>query len=36
MSLADVGRHLGRNPVAVAGLLQRGLKKLRTLLGEAD
>jgi RNA polymerase sigma-70 factor (ECF subfamily) len=36
LSLADVGRHLGRNPVAVAGLLQRGLQKLRTLLGEAD
>jgi RNA polymerase sigma-70 factor (ECF subfamily) len=36
LSLAEVGRHLGRNPVAVAGLLQRGLKKLRALLEEAD
>jgi RNA polymerase sigma-70 factor (ECF subfamily) len=36
LSLADVGRHLDRNPVAVAGLLQRGLKKLRALLEEAE
>jgi RNA polymerase sigma-70 factor (ECF subfamily) len=36
LSLAEVGRHLGRNPAAVAGLLQRGLKKLRSLLEGAD
>jgi RNA polymerase sigma-70 factor (ECF subfamily) len=36
LSLAEVGQRLDRNPVAVAGLLQRGLKKLRTLLEGAD
>jgi RNA polymerase sigma-70 factor (ECF subfamily) len=30
--LADIGAHLGRSPDAVAGLLKRGLKQLRTLL----
>ena len=34
--LADIGRHLGRSPAAVAGLLQRGLQKLRTCLKEAN
>jgi RNA polymerase sigma-70 factor (ECF subfamily) len=28
-SLADISRHLNRSPVAVAGLLKRGLKQLR-------
>jgi RNA polymerase sigma-70 factor (ECF subfamily) len=32
-SLADIGRHLGRSPEAVAGLLKRGLKQLREILG---
>jgi RNA polymerase sigma-70 factor (ECF subfamily) len=34
MSLADVGQRLGRSREAVAGLVFRGLKHLRTLLGE--
>ena len=32
LSLADVGQHLGRSREAVAGLVFRGLKNLRTLL----
>ena len=35
-TLADIGRHLGRTPAAVAGLLQRGLKQLRACLREAN
>jgi RNA polymerase sigma-70 factor (ECF subfamily) len=31
-SLAEIARHLGRSPAAVAGLLHRGLQRLRTLL----
>jgi RNA polymerase sigma-70 factor (ECF subfamily) len=34
LSLADVGEHLDRSREAVAGLVFRGLKKLRTLLSE--
>jgi RNA polymerase sigma-70 factor, ECF subfamily len=34
LSLAEVARRLGRTPAAVAGLLHRGLKQLRALLGE--
>jgi RNA polymerase sigma-70 factor (ECF subfamily) len=34
LSLADVGRRLGRSREAVAGLVYRGLKHLRTLLSE--
>ena len=34
--LAQIGEHLGRSPAAVAGLLQRGLKKLRRQLQEAE
>jgi RNA polymerase sigma-70 factor (ECF subfamily) len=34
--LADIGVHLGRTPAAVAGLLHRGLKQLRSLLAESD
>lgn len=34
LSLADVGRRLGRSREAVAGLVFRGLKRLRTLLAE--
>jgi RNA polymerase sigma-70 factor (ECF subfamily) len=34
LSLADVGRQLGRSREAVAGLVFRGLKTLRTLLAE--
>jgi RNA polymerase sigma-70 factor (ECF subfamily) len=34
LSLADVGQHLGRSREAVAGLVFRGLKHLRTLLAE--
>jgi RNA polymerase sigma-70 factor, ECF subfamily len=33
-SLAQIGAHLGRSPEAVAGLIKRGLKGLRELLGE--
>jgi RNA polymerase sigma-70 factor (ECF subfamily) len=33
-TLEDVGRHLGRSPAAVAGLIKRGLKQLRLLLRE--
>jgi RNA polymerase sigma-70 factor (ECF subfamily) len=33
-TLEDVGRHLGRSPAAVAGLIKRGLKQLRLLLLE--
>jgi len=35
-SLADVSRHLGRSPAAVAGLLHRGLKELRARLHETN
>jgi RNA polymerase sigma-70 factor, ECF subfamily len=35
-SLAEIGQHLGRSPAAVAGLIKRGLKQLRHLLGETD
>jgi RNA polymerase sigma-70 factor (ECF subfamily) len=34
LSLADVGQRLGRSREAVAGLIFRGLKKLRSLLAE--
>jgi RNA polymerase sigma-70 factor (ECF subfamily) len=34
LSLADVGQHLGRSREAVAGLVFRGLKNLRTLLSD--
>jgi RNA polymerase sigma-70 factor (ECF subfamily) len=36
MSLADVGQRLGRSREAVAGLVFRGLKKLRSLLAEKE
>jgi RNA polymerase sigma-70 factor (ECF subfamily) len=35
-SLADISRLLGRTPAAVAGLLKRGAKQLRTLLQEEE
>ena len=35
-TLEDVGRHLGRSPAAVAGLIKRGLKQLRLLLRERE
>jgi RNA polymerase sigma-70 factor (ECF subfamily) len=35
-SLAQIGRHLGRSPEAVAGLIKRGLKQLRVLLQERE
>jgi RNA polymerase sigma-70 factor (ECF subfamily) len=35
-SLEDIGRHLGRSPAAVAGLIKRGLKQLRLLLHESE
>jgi RNA polymerase sigma-70 factor (ECF subfamily) len=34
--LADVARQLGRSEAAVAGLLHRGLNKLRELLHEQE
>jgi RNA polymerase sigma-70 factor (ECF subfamily) len=36
LKLAEVGARLGRSPAAAAGLLQRGLKSLRELLGEPE
>ncbi len=33
-SLGQIGEHLGRSPEAVAGLIKRGLKRLRELLKE--
>jgi RNA polymerase sigma-70 factor, ECF subfamily len=35
-SLADISRHVGRSPSAVAGLLHRGLQHLRTQLEEPE
>jgi RNA polymerase sigma-70 factor (ECF subfamily) len=35
-TLADIGRHLDRTPAAVAGLLKRGLKKLRQELQDVE
>ena len=35
-SLADISRHLGRTPAAVAGLLKRGLRQLRQQLQEPE
>jgi RNA polymerase sigma-70 factor (ECF subfamily) len=35
-SIAEIGRHLGRTPVAVAGLLKRGLKQLRLELRDDE
>jgi RNA polymerase sigma-70 factor (ECF subfamily) len=35
-SLAEIGERLGRSPVAVAGLLKRGLRQLRLLLGDQE
>ena len=34
--LARIGEQLGRSPEAVAGLLKRGLKRLRELLGDEN
>jgi RNA polymerase sigma-70 factor (ECF subfamily) len=34
-TVADIARHLGRTDDAVAGLLRRGLKKLRTVMKES-
>ena len=36
MSLADISKHLGRTPAAVAGLLKRGLSQLRQQLQESE
>jgi len=36
LPLAEVGRQLGRSPAAVAGLLLRGLKRLRQLMSGDD
>jgi DNA-directed RNA polymerase specialized sigma24 family protein len=35
-SLSEVAGHFGRSPAAVAGLLHRGLKKLKELLGQLE
>lgn len=35
-SLAEIARHIGRSPPAVAGLLHRGLKALREQLQESE
>jgi RNA polymerase sigma-70 factor (ECF subfamily) len=34
--VADIGRHLGRTPMAVAGLLKRGARRLRELLQDPE
>jgi RNA polymerase sigma-70 factor (ECF subfamily) len=36
LTLAEIGQRLDRTPVAVAGLLKRGLQQLRKLLGAAE
>ena len=35
-TVADIAKHIGRTPEAVAGLLRRGLKKLRKKMQEPD
>ena len=35
-SLTEIAEHMGKTPQAVAGLLKRGLRQLRTEMGEAD
>ncbi len=35
-SLAEIGQHLGRSRAAVAGLIKRGMKHLRTHLGHKE
>ena len=35
-TLAQIGEHMERTPAAVAGLLKRGLKRLRDLLADPD
>ena len=35
-SLAEISRHMGRTPAAVAGLLKRGARQLRLLLDDRD
>ena len=35
-SLAEISRHMGRSPAAVAGLLKRGARQLRLLLEDRD
>ncbi len=35
-TLAEIADHMGRTPAAVAGLLKRGLKRLRELLTDAE
>jgi RNA polymerase sigma-70 factor (ECF subfamily) len=35
-SLEEIGRHMGRSRAAVAGLIKRGVARLRELLGETD
>jgi hypothetical protein len=34
--VADISRHLGRSPMAVAGLLKRGARQLRDLLQDPE
>jgi RNA polymerase sigma-70 factor (ECF subfamily) len=36
LSLAEIGERLGRTPAAVAGLIKRGLRRLREILQEED
>ncbi|HKI36862.1 MAG TPA: sigma-70 family RNA polymerase sigma factor [Gemmataceae bacterium] len=36
LSVADISRHLGRSPTAVAGLLKRGTRQLRDLLQRTE
>jgi RNA polymerase sigma-70 factor (ECF subfamily) len=36
LSLAEISQHLGRSPAAVAGLLKRGARALRTMLDDHE
>jgi RNA polymerase sigma-70 factor (ECF subfamily) len=36
LSVAEIGVHLGRSPEAVAGLIKRGLKRMRLLMQERE
>jgi RNA polymerase sigma-70 factor (ECF subfamily) len=36
LTMAELARHMGRTEAAVAGLLRRGLKKLRELMGDPE
>ena len=35
-TVGEIARHMDRGPAAVAGLIKRGLKQLRTLMNPGD